>query len=260
MNGRIVQRFQQGSVMVLCLCAVLAFARPAAAASVTLCPSDASSQAGAGAFTFANVPGPLEATCGANSAVQMDIVTEVDYARLAWLSGDSNYPSPLTFGNLAGLSADVEFTPGQPGDQPFYMLAFDDLSGSLGQAAPANQLLFIEFQPVNLVGNTMTVDPNTTLFNLFDNVNGNYLQGGQADARTLASWMTAFPFISGESIDQLRIGIGLSGGGTSPVSLTINSLDVATIDATAVPEPATLLLFGTGLVAVARRRRSKSRQ
>jgi hypothetical protein len=189
----------------------------------------------------------------------MNIPTEVDYARLAWHAGDPGYPGTLTVGNLGGLSADVRFLPGQLGDQPFYLLSFVDPTLGLGQGAATDQILFIEFQSINVSSNTMTVDPNLTLFNLFDNTTGVYLQGGQADVNTLAGWQVLHPFLNGESLDQLRIAIGLSGGGSSPESLTINSLTGTTVDATAVPEPATLLLFGTGLAAVATRRRSKLR-
>ena len=245
----------------LALIGLLGLADRASAASVTLCPNAASNQNGAGTFTFSSVAGPLDGTCGANSAVKMDIPTEVDYARLAWVQGDPGYPSPLTVGNLTSLSADIRFSPGQPADQPFYLLSFVDPTQGLGQTNATDQILFIEFQTTNYTGNTMPANRSTTLFNMFDNTAGFYLNGpnGQQNAKTLDAWLALDPFLANDAIDQLRVGIGLSGGGSSPESLTINSLTVTTAGAAPVPEPATFLLLGTGLAAVVVRRRWTSR-
>jgi hypothetical protein len=255
------QQLGRYSLAAIALTGLLGVSSPATASSVTLCPNAATNQNGAGSFTFTSVAGPLDGTCGAKSAVKMDIAKETDYARLAWMSSDAGYPSPLTLGNLTALSADVLLVAGQPADQPFYMLSFVDATGGLGQGNAANQILMIEFQSSTVSGTTMAANHNTTLFNLYDNIANTYLAGGQADARSVAAWISAYPFLASEAIDQLRIGIGLAGGGTRPDSLTINSLDVTTADATAssVPEPSAILLLGTGLALVAAGRRLKSR-
>ena len=215
----------------------LPISSPARADIYVLCPS-AANQNGSGLYTFTSVAGtPI---C-ANSAVKIDIPTEGDYARLMWDSTVAAYPAGLTLGNLAGLSADVIFT-GQPGDQPYYMLAFTDNAKSLGQAAAGDQILMLEFQNTgNLSGNTMTFNPNTTLVNLFDNFTGTYLQGGQQDAKTLAGWLAADSSLASESLQQVRTAIGLAGGGILPESLTVNSLTITS----AVPEPTSLLLLLT---------------
>src|SRR3954447_494823 len=118
MTFRMFHRISACSAGALALTGLLGVADRASASSVTLCPNAASNQNGAGTFTFTNVVGPLDGTCGLDSAVKMDIPTEVDYARLAWVQGDPGYPSPLTVGNLTDLSADIRFSPGQPSDQP----------------------------------------------------------------------------------------------------------------------------------------------
>ena len=74
----------------------------------------------------------------------------------------------------------------------------------------------IEFQSSSLNGNTLALDPNATLFNLYDNTTGKYLNlgaGGQHDVNTLAGWLSADPFLKGEALGQIRIGIGMAGGG-----------------------------------------------
>jgi hypothetical protein len=170
----------------------------------------------------------------------MYIPDSTDYARLAWLSGTAGYPVGLTLGNLSGASADVLYA---GNDEPFYMLSFHDSTNLLGAGA-GDQILMIEFQSSTLTGNSLILDPNGTKFNLIDNVTGVYLQGGQQDTNTLSGWLTLDPFLAGDSLEQIRIGIGLSGGDSGPVSATVNSLDVTT---PAVPEPTALLLLLTFL-------------
>jgi hypothetical protein len=173
-----------------------------------------------------------------------------------WKSGVPGYPPDLTLGNLSGLSADVRFTPGQTGDQPYYMLVFTDPTERLGQASAADQILMLEFQTSTLSGNSLAFDPNTTRLNLFDNTTGTYLNdllGGQQYTKTLAGWIAADPFLAGESLQQVRVAIGLSGGGTHAESLTVNSLDITH----STPEPTTFFLLGAGLgvLGLVRRRR-----
>ena len=229
------------SAVAVALLGLVAITSPARADIYVLCPS-AANQNGSGLYTFTSVAGtPI---C-ANSAVKIDIPTEGDYARLMWDSTVAAYPAGLTLGNLAGLSADVQFT-GLAGDQPYYMLAFTDPTKGLGQNAPTDQILMLEFQNTgNLSGNTMAVDPNTTLFNLYDNTTGVYLNGGnfagQQVTNSLAGWLAADSFLASESLQQVRTAIGNSGGGSSPESLTVNSLTITS----AVPEPTSLLLLLT---------------
>lgn len=235
---------QASSTAALALLGLVGIASPARADTATLCPSGAN-QGGFG-NTFTAVAGPLDGTCGANSAINMFIPVQTNYARLMWDSSVANYPVGMTLGSLSGLEADVIFA-GQPGDQPFYMLSFVDLTNGLGQAAAANQILMIQFQPTTVSGNDMDFDPNASLVNLFDNVAGFYLAGGQQDKRTVSAWLGLFPFLSATSLDQVRIGIGLSGGGTGSESLTVNSLQVTTLSS--VPEPSSLLLLLTAVGA-----------
>lgn len=214
---------------------------PSTAKANTLCPS----QATVGGFnnTSSTVAGPLDGSCGANSAVKIDIAHSNDYGKLQFGSGMPGFPAGLTLGGLAGASANVAFTSGG-GDQPFFLLPFVDSTQSLGQANATDQILLIEFQSAALSGNTLALDPNATLFNLFDNTNnGPYLQGGQSDAKTLDAWLAIFPQLAGDQLQGIWIGEGMAGSDTGPDSLTVNSLDVTS----ATPLPAALPMFGSAL-------------
>ncbi len=210
---------------------------PAWADVSVLCPN-AANQNGAAPYTFTAVAGPLDGTCGAPSAVTMYIPHAEDYARLAWnLTG-------VTLGDLGGATAAVTNYVGS--DQPYYMLLFTDSSDTLGQGASTDQILMLEFQNQALTnGNTtLALDPNATLFIFFDNTSGFYLKGGQADAQTLDYWLASDPSLATESLDQIRIGIGLGGGsGNPPVSVTVDSVDLTT--PSAVPEPTSIVLLLT---------------
>ena len=136
---------------------------------------------------------------------------------------------------------------------PYYMLAFTDSSGSLGQTSASDQILMIEFQNPTIVGTTMTLDTSATMFNLYDNTMGFYLQGGQSTTNSVAGWLAAYPVLSGDALDEVRIGMGLAGGGDENTStMTVNSV---TVDA---PEPASmaLLAFGIAGLGMLRRRRA----
>ena len=112
---------------------------------------------------------------------------------------------------MEGLSADVAFT-SDGADQPYFLLSFFDSSQSLGQISASDQILMIEFQANALSGSTLAVDPASTLFNLYDNTTGNYLQGGQAVTNTMAGWLTDFTALNTEELNGIWIAEGLAGG------------------------------------------------
>ena len=135
------------------------------------------------------------------------------------------------------------------------MLTFTDSSDSLGQASASDQILMIQFQPATLTdaGTTLAASKYSTLFNLFDNTTNTYLGGGQHVTKTLADWLTALPVLDHEQLQEVRIGLGLTGGETGAESLTVNSLDLST------PEPASLTLLGAGVIALGFSRRRRAR-
>jgi hypothetical protein len=210
-----------------------------AKANLLLCPN-AANQGGFGSDTFTPAPGSQDATCGANSAIIMSITTNTDYARLEWTG------TGLTLGTLGLTTAKVTLV-APAGDQPYYMMTFQDTGDVLG--APAgDQMLMLEFQPSTVSGNSMVLDPTTTLFNIYDNTTSTYFLGGQSNAHPLDYWLTTYSALSSDAITGFRIGEGLAGGcgGSCPVSLTIDHVDVSST----VPEPATFGLAGLALLGL----------
>jgi hypothetical protein len=222
----------------------LGAASPASAASVTLCPS----QAGHGGFggTFTNVSGPLDGTCGTDSAVQVTIPSSQDEGKLVFDSGVSGYPAGLTLNSLLGASADVSFSSGGS-DQPYFALPFVDGTDGLGQGSATDQILLLEFQSNALSGSTLALDPSATLFNLYDNTTNKYLGTGQADTNTLDGWLTSDSFLASDSLGAIWTIEGLTGGDTGQDQLTVNAL---TVTYQPVPEPASIALFGTALIGL----------
>jgi hypothetical protein len=238
------------SLALLAAAAVFAFT-PAALAGTILCPNQAG-QGGDGTGTFTNVTGPLDGTsCGSSgTAITMTIPNSQDYARLAWVPGDTGYPANLTLGNIEGATASVALTSGT--DQPYYMLVFSDLGDSFLGTTTGDQIPMLEFQPTTLSGpgnDILALDPATTQFNVYDNTKGVYLDGGQADTNSLSGWIALDPGLSSDDIQQIRLAIGLSGGSGPAESLTVNSLEVT--ETAATPEPSSLFLLGIGLLGLA---------
>lgn len=217
--------------------------------------ANAAAQGGYGGDVFTSVPGP-NGTCGSGTAVNMYLPSETGYAKLTWT------PAGFTLGNLPAINTSVAFT---GDDQPFYMLEFYAPAINLGQTNPSDEILMIEFQNTTLSGpgnDTLALNPNTTLFNFYDNTTDTYLDpqthtaesSGQQDAHTLAYWLSPSedPALAGVALGQLRIGIGMAGGGATPLSATVGEVDIT-------PEPASILLLLTvvGATGLGIRRRQK---
>lgn len=226
----------------------LVAATGAARADVSvLCPNQATESGNGASFTSGSSGPP----CSSASTLSVSNTLTPNYAAIAWGSGVTGYPAGLTLGGLLGLDADVTYT-GNYG--PYYMLAFADSSDSLGQNQASDQILMIESENSPLSGNSMVVDPATTLFNFFDYTSnttspnscdlvsgqhGCYLLGGQFDTKTLDGWLALYPALSDEPIEEIQIGIANTGtADPSGESLTMYSLDVTT-----TPEPTSLVLL-----------------
>jgi hypothetical protein len=241
---RLLGKTLPGSAAAFLLCS---FGMSNSASAVVVCPD--SGAVGGISETSSFVPGPLDGTCGAGSAVQINIPASTDYGKLTFNGTPAGYPATI-LSNLLGITANVAFT-SAGSDQPYYELAFYDGSDSLGQNSSSDQILMIEFQPAALSGNTLALDPSTTLFNLYDNTTNTYLEGGQSITNTLAGWLAADPSLGPETLSEVRIAIGLTGGNTGSESMTVNSVDMT------IPEPASLALFGIGAAAIGMVRRRR---
>jgi hypothetical protein len=216
----------------LALATALAIAPSAMAES--LCPNVAWTYSDGGNTT---APGP----CGAVTLSIPD--SNADEAALFW--GSSSYGATgLTVGTIGSFNTSVNFSPVVNSDQPYYVLDFKDPSDLLGQASGSDTILMLEFQSGNVSGNNMLLDPNSTLFNLYDNTTWTYLAGGQSDTNTLAAWLAIYPGISN---DPAWVGVEMGNGGSGQgETLTINSAEY-----TVTPEPSSLLLLFTGILGLA---------
>src|ERR1035438_1065521 len=116
---RFLKQVFPSSVAAVALFGLVGIASPAKA-DVTLCPNLATPGGFGGNTT--HVVGPLDATCGFDSAVNLEIPAETDYAKLQFNSGMTGYPAGLTLGTLLSLTANVDFS-GAAGDNPYYLLA-----------------------------------------------------------------------------------------------------------------------------------------
>ena len=253
--GRPESRPSRRFAFMIALALVGGLAASSMATANTLCPNQATVGGIPGGYSTSTVSGPLDGTCGTNSAVKIDIADSTSYGKLQFQSGITGFPTGLTLGGLSGISAsaNVLFTSNGT-DQPYFLLPFVDSSDSLGQGSATDQILLIEFQANTLSGNTLGLNPSTTLFNLYDNTTGVFLQGGQADTETLDGWLSTFAILGTDQLQGIWIGEGLTGGDTGADSLTVNSLTVT-------PLPAALPLFATGLGALGllgRRRKRKA--
>jgi hypothetical protein len=172
------------------------------------------------------------------------LILTLTYARLQWTG------TGLTLGTLGGATAPVTFTSGQTGDGPYFMMTFQDIGDVLGATA-GDQMLMLEFQTSTIDNSSnMVLDPAATLFNIYDNTAGTYFLGVQQNAQTLSYWLQQYPALTGDTIDGLRIGIGLAGGGCTAncgESLTVYALDV-NAGSKATPEPATLPWVGSAFL------------
>jgi hypothetical protein len=223
---------------------------------------------GGGTDTISAFSGTQDAACGnTNSGETLAISTDQDYLKLEWDTiSDPNgvspqpLPSGLTVGGFSGASALVSFT-GSAGDSPFFLLSFADPSGSFGQANTGDQILLIQDEDNSALSGagftTLGVDPNTTLFDLYDNTTDSYLSAygvSQATPTTINALLAADSNLGGDSLNGVWLAIGLAGcsSGCPSESLQVDSASLTT------PEPGSMALLFAGVCAVGVLRRRKA--
>src|ERR1035437_7380979 len=101
-------------------------------------------------------------------------------AGLLW--GSSTFGSTgLTAGTIGSFDTAAIFS---GSSQPDYMLDFHDYSNVFGEGVGGDKILLIENQSSGLSGGTsgtMSLDPNATLFAVYDSTTLAYLNGGQSN-------------------------------------------------------------------------------
>ncbi|HYA16271.1 MAG TPA: PEP-CTERM sorting domain-containing protein [Bryobacteraceae bacterium] len=249
------------SAAAVLLAGFLAGASPARAEVANLCPNSATF----GGFGGTETPfsGTQDFVCGTNSGETIAIPVDTNYAKLQWnASNTANYPT-IDLGELTGLSASVNFVSGQSSDSPYFLLAFQDPSASLGNGVVStDQLLAIEFTSLGISGagqTTMTLDPNSTPLVLYDNTQGFYIPGyGQSNPHTLNAILSSDPALVTDDVEGTWLAIGLAGGCSAPCG---ESLAVDTMTESYTPEPGTmgLMIAGLGAAYAAHRRRAAKR-